>query len=74
MPFAWPPIGGAADIPAAMTAVAAGVAEGTLSPGEAFALAQVIDTFIRAIEAGEFEQRLQLLENAGGARPDGGRA
>jgi len=72
VPFAWPPIAGAADIPAAMTAVAAGVAEGTLSPGEAFALSQVIDTFIRALEAGEFERRLQLLENAGGARLNGG--
>jgi Family of unknown function (DUF5681) len=74
VPFAWPPITGAADIPAAMSAVAAGVALGTLSPGEAFALSQVIDTFIRAIEAGEFERRLQLLENAGGERPNGGRA
>jgi hypothetical protein len=74
VPFAWPPIEGAADIPAAMSAVAAGVALGTLSPGEAFALAQVIDTFIRAFEAGEFERRLQLLENATGARANGGLA
>jgi hypothetical protein len=57
-----------------MSAVAAGVALGTLSPGEAFALAQVIDTFIRAFEAGEFERRLQLLENATGARANGGLA
>jgi hypothetical protein len=42
------------------------VAEGVLSTGEAWELSQVVDTFIRAIDAGEFEARLQRLEAVNG--------
>ncbi len=62
VPFALPPIEGAADIAAAMAAVTRGLAEGVLSPGEAFALSQTIDTFLRAIDSRDFDRRLRHLE------------
>jgi hypothetical protein len=52
--FALPPIDSAADIARAMGAVTAAVADGALTPGEAGALAQIVDTFVRAIETGDF--------------------
>ena len=64
--FALPPLASAADLAGAMTAIAEAVAEGTLSTGEAWELSQVVDTFIRVWEAGEFEARLRRLENVGG--------
>jgi hypothetical protein len=64
--FALPPLRTAGDLAPAMTAIAEAVAEGVLSTGEAGELAQVVDTFIRAIEAGEFEARLQRLESVNG--------
>ena len=60
--FALPPIESAADIARAMGAVTAAVAEGALTPGEAGALAAVVDTFVRAIDISDFERRLQALE------------
>lgn len=60
--FALPPIESAGDIARAMGAVAAAVADGALTPGEAGALAQIVDTFVRAIETSDFDRRLQLLE------------
>ena len=60
--FALPPIDSAADIARAMGAVTAAVADGALTPGEAGALAQVVDIFVRAIETSDFDRRLQMLE------------
>jgi hypothetical protein len=60
--FKLPKIASAADIAPAMGAVAAAVAQGELTPGEAESLAQIVGTFMRAIESGDFERRLQLLE------------
>jgi hypothetical protein len=67
VPFALPPINGADDMAAAMAAVARGVADGTLAPAEAFAISQMVDTFVRAIDARGFERRLRRLEEANGA-------
>jgi Family of unknown function (DUF5681) len=63
-PFRLPPIEGPDDIVPVMAALAAAVADGTLSPGEAFALSQTVDTFLRAIDTRVFERRLQRLEAA----------
>jgi hypothetical protein len=60
--FPLPKIERAADIAAAMGAVAAAVASGDLTPGEAEAFAQVVTTFMRAIETSDFDRRLQALE------------
>ena len=55
--FALPPIAGAEDLAAAMTAIAAATAEGELSPAEAFDLARVADSFLRVIDARNQELR-----------------
>lgn len=64
--FALPPLHTAADLAPAMTAIAEAMAEGVLSSGEVWELSQFVDTFIRAIEAGEFDARLRRLEAANG--------
>ena len=69
--FALPPLESAGDIAAAMIAVTEAVADGTLSPGEAFALSQTVETFLRAIEARDFEARLERLEASDAAWPGG---
>ena len=67
--FALPPIESAADLHAAMAAITSAVARGEITPGEAYELSQVVDTFIRAIDAADFERRLQRIEAAGAPRP-----
>ena len=54
---------------AALWAVAAAVAEGALTPGEACDLSQVAATFIKAIETADFERRLQQIEQRDASRP-----
>lgn len=61
--FALPRIASAADLCAVLDAVAGAVAEGSLTPGEAFELSQVAATFIKAIETSDFERRLRLVES-----------
>jgi hypothetical protein len=61
--FALPEIKTAADIAPAMGAIVAAVARGALTPGEAEALAHLVDTLVRAVDASDFEQRLQMLES-----------
>ena len=65
-PFALPPLLTAADGALAIAAVAAAVAGGLISAEEAAAVSQVVDTFLRALEAGEIEARLQRLESVNG--------
>src|SRR5260370_31387184 len=54
----FPPIEKAADAVAAMAAIASSVAAGDLAPGEAAELAKVVDFFVKAIFAHDFDQRL----------------
>src|SRR5712691_12513301 len=67
--FALPPIRSAADLAAALEAITAAVTEGALTTGEAHELAQVVQTFINAIEASDFERWLQLVESRDATRP-----
>jgi hypothetical protein len=60
--FALPPLKSAADLAPAMAAIAEAVAEGALSTSEAAELTQIVDTFMRALEAGDVETRLCQLE------------
>jgi hypothetical protein len=60
--LALPPIDSAADILGAIKTVAGAVGSGTITPAEAVALSQMIETFLRAIDASDFENRLRLLE------------
>src|SRR5438067_13609171 len=62
--FEMPPIESAADLKAAMAAVTAAVANGELTSREAWEFSQMLDTFIRAIDATEFATQLERLEAA----------
>ena len=57
-----PPINSAADILGAIKAVADAVGRGGITPGEGFALSQMIESFLRAIDASDFDNRLRQLE------------
>ena len=66
-----PPIDSAADILGAIKVVADAVGRGGITPGEGFALSQMIESFLRAIDASDFDNRLRQLEEAQAAnRPD----
>jgi hypothetical protein len=67
--FALPPIESAADLKPAMTAVTAAVAQGELTIREAWEFSQMLDTFIRAIDATEFATQLDRLEAAHARKP-----
>jgi hypothetical protein len=60
--FAFPPIETAADAAKAAAALVTGVANGELTPAEAGELGRLIDNFVRALEASEFDARLRRLE------------
>jgi hypothetical protein len=62
--FALPPVRSAADLSAAMEAVTSAVARGELTIGEAWEFSQMLDTFIRAIDASEFASQLEPVEAA----------
>ncbi len=59
--FELPPLESAKDVAGAVAAVAAAAAEGVITPGEALALSQVIDTLLRAIAAREAERRERVF-------------
>ncbi len=62
-----PPIGKVADIADTMAALTAAVAAGDITPGEALAVAKVVEILVRAIEAGDFDRRLKMLETGDAA-------
>jgi hypothetical protein len=62
--FPLPAIETAGDASRAMGAILQAVAAGDVTPGEGEAVAKLIETYLRAIEATEFEARLAALENA----------
>jgi hypothetical protein len=60
-----PALNTAADVTAALASTAAAMAEGTLSPEEAGAVAVVTESHHRAIETLELEARIAVLEARG---------
>jgi hypothetical protein len=66
--LALPPIHGADDILAAIKVVSGAVGRGAITPGEGFTLSQMMETFLRAIDASDFEGRLRQLEEDQAAR------
>jgi hypothetical protein len=62
--FVMPPIRNAADLASAMAAVADAAAQGAVTPREAMQLGHVVEAYVRAVEATEFERRLRVLEAA----------
>jgi hypothetical protein len=63
--FREPLDGPSADAVAAMAAIAAAVAEGHLTPGEASELSNMVGNYIKSLEAAEFDERLRALEAKG---------
>ncbi len=55
--LALPPIGRTADLAAAMTAVIAAVAQRAITPDEAVALSQTVESFTRTLDAAYVERR-----------------
>ena len=67
--FALPALDTAADLPKALGAVLAAVAEGSLTPDEAVSLAQIVEVRRKSIELVEIDARLAVLEQSyGGVR------
>jgi len=62
--LALPPIRSAADILGAIKVVSGAVGRGAITPGEGVATSQMIESYLRAIDASDFENRLRQLEEA----------
>jgi hypothetical protein len=60
--FQIPVLQSAADAVGAMAAITAGVAAGDVTPSEASELAKLVEAYVKALEAGEFDQRLRAIE------------
>jgi hypothetical protein len=45
-----------------MAALTAGVGAGELTPGEAADFAKLVEAYMKALEAGEFDQRIRAVE------------
>ncbi len=60
--FALPILRSPADAAGAMAAITAGVAAGDLTPAEASELAKLVEAYVKALEAGEFDLRLRAVE------------
>ena len=62
-----PPIHSAADLTDAIAAVADAAAQGAVTPREAMQLGGIVEAYVRAVEATDFERRLRALEAADAA-------
>ena len=60
--FTIPGLNSVDDASKAMAAITVAVARGDLTPSEAAELSRVIETYVKAIEVTEIEQRLRALE------------
>jgi hypothetical protein len=60
--FDLPPIASAADALAALTTIVAGVSAGDLTAAEASELSKLVDHYLRALEAKDFEARLHEID------------
>jgi hypothetical protein len=61
--FDLPPINGAPDALAALTSILEGVRAGELTAAEGCGLSKLVDHYVRALDAKDFEQRLDLLDS-----------
>ncbi len=57
-----PEVASVADLGTAMAAITNAAAHGTITPSEAAELARVVEIFVRAVEASDFDRRLRALE------------
>jgi hypothetical protein len=66
--FALPALQSRADAAAAMAVIATAVADGDLTSGEAGELVKFVDTYVRTLEASEFDRWLRAIEAIDSAR------
>ena len=59
-----PPINNAPEALDALTGIVAGVRDGEITAAEGCELSKLVDHYLRAVEAKDFEPRLDMLENA----------
>jgi hypothetical protein len=50
-----------------MASITAAVASGEITPGEAAELSKLVEAYVKAIEANEFDQRLRAIEGRNSA-------
>jgi hypothetical protein len=62
--FTLPAITGTNDAAAAMSSILAAVSSGVVTPGEAAEVSKLIDSYVRAVEATELQERITRLERA----------
>jgi hypothetical protein len=62
--FVLPAVTGTNDAAAAMSSILAAVSSGDVTPGEAAEVAKLIDSYVRAVEATELNDRITRLERA----------
>jgi hypothetical protein len=60
--FQLPPLRSAANAPRAMAVLTAGVAAGEVTPSEAAEVSRLVEAYVKALEASEFDQRLRAIE------------
>jgi hypothetical protein len=60
--FQLPALQSAADAADAMASITAAVAAGEITPGEAGEFSKLVEAYVKALEASEFDQRLRALE------------
>src|SRR5437763_5355126 len=65
--FNLPKLQSPSDAAAAMAAIAAGVADGNLPPRQAGELSKLVDAYVKALDASDFDQRLRAIEAKGDA-------
>jgi hypothetical protein len=51
-----------------MAAITAGVAAGDITPGEASEIGKLVEAYVKALEVGEFDQRLRAIERRNSAK------
>jgi uncharacterized protein DUF5681 len=65
--FILPRLEAPGDAARAMAAITAAVASGEITPGEAAELSKLVEAYVKALEASEFDQRLRAIEAKDGA-------
>jgi len=65
--FTFPALRSAADAAGTMASITAAVAAGEITPGEAAELSRLVEAYVKALEASEFDQRLRAIEGRNGA-------
>lgn len=67
--FDMPKVEGPGDVPSAVLALMAAVADGDLTPSEASALVGILEGYRKQVETAELAERIKILEEAHARKP-----